>query len=270
MSKKLSSAIAVNFVIFTALLVSGTQVFAKVIGEEVEYTANGLNMKGYLAYDDSIKGKRPGVLVVHEWWGHNDYARKRANMLANLGYTALAVDMYGGGKTVDHPKDAGQLSGAVFKDLAGAEARFNAAKSVLQKHPMTNSDKIAAIGYCFGGGIVLAMARRGVDLDAVVSFHGSLATQSPAGPGDIKAKILVCNGEADPFVKPEHITAIKKEMKNAKVDFQFKSYPGAKHAFTNPAADSFGKKFNIPLQYNEAADKQSWQDMQVVLKQAFK
>lgn len=257
------------FIAFAMFLV-GIQAQAKIVGEEVSYEANGLPMKGFIAYDDSTDKKRPGVLVVHEWWGHNDYARKRAKMLAELGYTALAVDMYGNGKSVDHPKDAGELSGAVFKDFAGAQTRFDAAKTVLQNHPTTNSDKIAAIGYCFGGGIVLAMARRGVDLDAAVSFHGSLATQTPAAVGDIKAKVLVCNGDADPFVKPDQITAFKQEMKNAKVDLQFKSYAGAKHAFSNPDADAYGAKFNIPLQYNETADKQSWQDMQVFLTQAFK
>jgi len=243
--------------------------YASVVGKEVDYRANGVTMKGYLAYDDAKKGKRPGVLVVHEWWGHNDYARKRARMLAELGYTALAVDMYGGGKTAAHPKDAGAFAGEVKNNMDMATARFQAAKTLLARHEMVDSKYIAAIGYCFGGGIVLEMARRGLDLDAVVSFHGSLGTQSPAQPGQVKAKVLVCNGEADPFVKPEQITALKKEMKDAKVNFEFKSYPDAKHAFTNPAADEKGKKFNIPLAYNEAADKQSWSDMKSFLNKAF-
>ncbi len=252
------------------LLVLGTSAHAAIVGEEVNYQANGVTMKGYLAYDDAIKGKRPGVLVVHEWWGHNEYARKRARMLAELGYTALAVDMYGEGKTAAHPKDAGAFAGEVKKNMDVATARFNAAKTVLAKHSTTDDTKIAAIGYCFGGGIVLEMARRGLDLDAVVSFHGSLGTQSPpAKPGQVKASILVCNGEADPFVKPEQITALKQEMKNAKVNFEFKSYPDAKHAFTNPAATENGKKFNIPLAYNEKADKQSWLDMKAFLKKVF-
>ncbi len=190
-------------------------------------------------------------------------------MLAELGYTALAVDMYGKGKTADHPKDAGAFAGEVRKNMNMASARFEAAKNLLSMHKTTDGNRIAAIGYCFGGGIVLEMARRGMDLDAVVSFHGGLGTQSPAQSGMVKAKVLVCNGEADPFVKAEEVTAFKKEMKNAEVDFEFKSYPGAKHAFTNPAADENGKKFNIPLAYNEAADKQSWSDMQTFLKQAF-
>ena len=243
--------------------------YASVLGKEVAYQANGVTMKGYLAYDDAKKGKRPGVLVVHEWWGHNDYARKRARMLAELGYTALAVDMYGDGKTAAHPKDAGAFAGEVKKNMDMATARFQAAKTLLARHEMVDSKYIAAIGYCFGGGIVLEMARRGLDLDAVVSFHGSLTTQSPAQPGQVTAKVLVCNGAADPFVKLEQITAFKKEMKNAKVNYEFKSYPDAKHAFTNPAADEKGKTFNIPLAYNEAADKQSWSDMKSFLNKVF-
>lgn len=243
---------------------------AAVVGKEVSYEANGKTMKGYIAYDDKVKGKRPGVLVVHEWWGHNDYSRKRANMLAELGYTALALDMYGDGKQASHPKEAGAMAGEVKKNMKEAEARFNAARELLMKHETTDSKKIAAIGYCFGGGVVLEMARRGVDLDAVVSFHGSLATSSPAKPGDIKARVLICHGADDPFIKPEHITAIKKEMKPLKSDFVFKDYPNAKHAFTNPAADENGKKFNIPLAYNAEADKKSWADMQKFLQDTFK
>ena len=241
-----------------------------VVGKEVSYQANGKTMKGYIAYDDKVKGKRPGVLVVHEWWGHNEYSRKRADMLAELGYTALALDMYGEGKQASHPKEAGAMSGEVKKNMKEAQARFNAAKELLMKHDTTDSNKIAAIGYCFGGGIVLEMLRRGVDLDAVVSFHGSLATDSPSKPGDIKSRVLICHGADDPFVKPDHIKALKDEMKPLQSNFVFKAYPNAKHAFTNPAADDFGKKFNIPLAYNPEADKQSWTDMKSFLQETFK
>lgn len=243
---------------------------AAIIGEEVDYKDGNTVMRGYLAYDDSISGKRPGVLVVHEWWGHNEYARTRARMLAELGYTALAVDMYGEGKQASHPRDAGKFANAVRHNMPMAEARFNAARELLKNHKTTNPDKIAAIGYCFGGGLLLEMARRGLDVRGVVSFHGSLATTSPAGPGDIKTKILVCHGEADPFVKPQHISAIKTEMQKANADFTFKQYAGAKHSFTNPGADEFGKKFNLPLEYNANADKQSWEEMKVFLQKAFK
>ncbi len=242
---------------------------AEVITETVDYSDGDIKMKGYLAYDDSIKGQRPGIIVVHEWWGHNDYAKKRARMLAKLGYRALALDMYGNGKNASHPKDAGKFSGAVKANMAVAEKRFMAAYNLLQKQDNVVKDKMAAIGYCFGGGIVLEMARRGVDLDAVVSFHGSLGTKAKAIKGKVKAKVLVLNGKADPFVKAESIASFKNEMKAAGVNFKFINYPGAKHAFTNPGADKFGKKFKIPLAYNAKADKKSWAEMQRFLEKSF-
>jgi len=253
-----------------AVISFGGTALAGVKGQEVNYSSGGVKLKGYLAYDDSIKGKRPGVLVVHEWWGQNEYARKRARMLASLGYTALALDMYGDGKTATHPKDAGKFAGMVMKNMPLARARFLAALSVLKKNKMTDPDRIAAIGYCFGGGVVLAMARQGVDLDGVVSFHGSLKTAQPARPGTVKAKILVCNGEEDPYTRPEDIIAFKKEMHDAGVDMRLVNYPGAKHSFTNPDATALGKKFDRPLAYNAEADKQSWLEMQAFFKKIFK
>jgi len=244
-------------------------VFAAIKHEEVSYSANGVTMKGYLAYDDALKGKRPGVLVVHEWWGHNEYARKRANMLAELGYTALAVDMYGDGKQATHPSDAGKFAGEVMQNTEGAKARFVAALDLLKKHKTIEATRIAAIGYCFGGGVVLQMARLGLDLKGVVSFHGSYGTQTPAEKGKVKAAVLVCHGAADQFATAEQIEALKKEMQNAGVDFQFNSYEGAKHGFTNPEADENGKKFDIPIAYNKAADEKSWADMQQFLKRVF-
>jgi dienelactone hydrolase len=237
--------------------------------EDVQYTANGVTMKGYLAYDDAVKGKRPGVLVVHEWWGHNDYARRRAKMLAELGYTALAVDMYGDGKQAAHPDDAGKFATAVMQNMPEAKARFLAALDLLKKHSTTDPTCIAAIGYCFGGGVVLHMARMGVDLKGVVSFHGSLGTQTPAKAGEVKAAVLTCHGADDKFATQEQVDAFKKEMQDAKVDFQFISYPGAMHSFTNSDATAAGKKFNLPLVYNETADKQSWADMQKFFKKIF-
>lgn len=250
--------------------VFATQAQAKLIGKNVEYMSGDTIMKGYLAYDDRFKGKRPGVLVVHEWWGHNDYARTRARMLAKLGYIAFSLDMYGKGKLANHPKDAGQFSGAVKKDMKVARARFLAALEQLNKQPFTDTDKTAAIGYCFGGGIVLEMARLGVDLDAVVSFHGSLGTTSPATKGSVSAKILVLNGEADPFVKPEQIAAFKTEMEQAGVAYKFINYPNARHAFTNPAATKLGRKFKIPIEYNKEADKASWREMKQFFQDVFK
>lgn len=240
-------------------------------GTEVSYQEGGTTFRGYLATENHHKGKRPGILVVHEWWGHNDYARKRARMLAELGYTALAVDMYGEGKQASHPEDAKKFASAVFQNIPAAKARFLAAMDVLKSHPSVDSDKIAAIGYCFGGGIVLAMARMGVDLDGVVSFHGSLKTPNPAKKGAIKGKILVLNGEADPFTKPEDISNFNKEMADAGVDFKLVSYPDARHAFTNPEADSNAQKFNLSaLQFNEIADRESWSEMQKFFDEIFK
>jgi len=244
-----------------ALLLT-TSAFAEVVGKEVAYQAGDTMLRGYLATDSTRTGKRPGVLVVHEWWGHNEYARKRARMLAELGYTALAVDMYGDGKTADHPDNAGKFAGEVRNNMPVAEVRFKAAMKLLQSQPGVEGDEIAAIGYCFGGGVVLEMARRGLELKGVASFHGSLGTTEPAQPGKVKAKVLVLNGDDDPFVKPEQIVALKQEMSAAGVDFKFIGYPGAKHSFTNPDADSFGQKFNLPLEYNAEADRQSWLELQ--------
>ncbi|MDH5379987.1 MAG: dienelactone hydrolase family protein [Cyclobacteriaceae bacterium] len=242
----------------------------RIVGEEVTYEADSIAMNGYLAYDNGSDEKRPGILVVHEWWGHNDYARQRAEMLAELGYIALAVDMYGDGKKAEHPDDAGAFAGKVMGDIEGARERFAAAMEVLKSNPKVDSSKIGAIGYCFGGGIVLHMARFGLDLKGVVSFHGSLGTKFPAKPGTVKASILVLNGAEDPFVPAEAIETFKKEMEAAGVDMEFVAYEGAIHAFTNPSADDLGKKFNLPLAYNESADTQSWAKMTEFFVEIFK
>lgn len=249
------------------VLFAPTPALAEVRGQEVEYKSGDTRLKGYLAYDTAITGKRPGVLVVHEWWGLNEYTRKRARMLAELGYTALALDMYGEGKQAAHPDDAGKLSGEVRKNMPAAKARFTAARDLLARHETVEAGKIAAIGYCFGGGIVLEMARAGVDLSGVASFHGSLGTASPAKAGKIKARVLVLNGAADPLVTPEHIEKFKKEMSAARADLRFVSYPGAKHAFTNP--DAVGEKFKLPIAYNAEADKKSWEEMKAFFRSIF-
>lgn len=260
-----------QLIIAASLFIASTvSAWAEVQGTEVSYQAGDTTLKGYLAVDTAKTGKRPGILVVHEWWGHNDYARKRARMLAELGYTALAVDMYGDGKQATHPDDAGKFAGEVSKNMPLAEARFKAAMELLQSQPSVAGGDIAAIGYCFGGGVVLEMARRGLDLDGVASFHGSLGTQSPAQKGQLQARVLVMNGEADPFVKPEAIEAFKQEMQNAGVDYQFINYPGAKHSFTNPGANTVGQKFNLPLEYNAEADRKSWTELQQFLNKVFR
>jgi len=247
-----------TLIILLSLLIT-TAAHAEIASIEIDYKQGDTIMKGMLAYDDDIKGKRPGVLIVHEWWGHNKHARDKAKLLAKEGYVAFAVDMYGDRKNAEHPDDASKFSSAVAGNMPLAKARFIAAMDTLKDQPNVESDKLAAMGYCFGGGVVLNMARMGVELKGVSSFHGSIATENPAQKGDIKASVRVFNGEADPFVKAEQITALKAEMKNAGVDFEFVNYPGAKHSFTNPDADANGKKFNLPLEYNAAADKDSWQ-----------
>jgi dienelactone hydrolase len=241
----------------------------KIIGKTVEYNAEGVVMKGYLAYDENIKGKRPGVLVVDEWWGLSDYGRKRARMVAELGYTALAVDMYGEGKQATLPDDAAKLSSEVMKNIDVAKARFMAAMDFLKQQPTVDPNRVAAIGYCFGGGVVLNMARQGVDLKGVASFHGSLTPIKPAQPGTVKAKILVLNGGDDKFITPEQIEAFEQEMKAAGAHFQFISYPGAVHSFSNPEATELGKKFSIPIAYNANADKKSWNELKEFLKTIF-
>jgi len=258
-----------TFCILLLNLLLAAPAIGALIGTEVSYSSGETTMKGYLTYDDAIAGRRPGVLVVHEWWGQNEYARKRARMLAELGYTALAVDMYGNGKLATHPEDAGKFSGELRNNLAEATARFEAAMKLLRLHPTVEPGKIAAIGYCFGGGIVLEMARRGFNLRAVASFHGSLGTEHPTRKGMIKAKLLVANGAEDPFTTPEQIAAFKQEMDAADVDYQFINYPGAKHSFTNPDADRLGKQYNLPLAYNQAADEASWQALQELFREAF-
>jgi dienelactone hydrolase len=242
---------------------------AEIQSKVVNYQIAGQPFQGYLSYDDAIKGKRPGILVVHEWWGHNAYARKRADMLAKMGYTAFALDMYGAGKQADHPDDAKKFMQAALADMKVAESRFNQAMKLLQQQPTVEPNKIAAIGYCFGGGTVLHMARQGADLAGVVSFHGSLTTATPAQVGQVKAKMLVLNGAEDPFVTAEQITALKQEMQNAGAEMEFVNYPGVKHSFTNKDADDYGKRFDMPLVYNAKADKDSWQRMQVFLGKVF-
>lgn len=237
--------------------------------EAVDYSAGGVPLKGYLVWDDSKGDKQPGILVVHEWWGLNDYARQRARMLAELGYTALAVDMYGDGKTTEHANEAQAFVKSVHERAEASKERFLAAMDFLKRQPMVDPGKIAAIGYCFGGSTVLNMARQGLDLAAVASFHGNLATQTPARPGSVKAKVLVLNGAADDFATPESIADFKQEMANAGADYRFIDYPGAKHGFTNPDADRLGKANNIPIAYQAKADHESWQAMKELFKQVF-
>ena len=242
---------------------------AAVQGEEVSYEMDGVTYKGYVAYDDAIKGKRPGVIVVHEWWGQNEYARRRARMLAELGYTALAVDMYGEGWTADNPADAGELAFGVSSNMQLEKERFEAGMKFLLNYKTVDPERIAAFGYCFGGGVVLNMARIGENLKGVASFHGGLGTDFPARPWKVKARIISFSGEADPMIGPDKVAAFKKEMEGAGVNSRVVTYPGAKHAFTNPEADELGKKFKLPIAYDAKADKDSWEQASKFLREIF-
>ena len=251
-----------RILLLLALVVAVLPAQAGIRTQEVTYAVDGRDYRGYFAWDDAIDGPQPGVLVVHEWWGHNDYARRRARMLAELGYTALALDMYGKSRQAEHPDEASKMSQALMNNLSAAARRFDKAHRLLDAHPAADPERTAAIGYCMGGSVVLQMARFGKDLDAVVSFHGGLDTERPAVPGKVKSEILVLTGGADPFVPPEQIEAFRREMDSVGASYQIESYPGAKHSFTNPAADELGDRFGLPLAYDPEADRKSWQRMQ--------
>ncbi len=231
---------------------------AAVQGRELVYQVGGQSYTGFVAFDDAIKGPHPGVLVVHEWWGNNAYARHRAEMLAALGYTAFALDMYGSGKVAEHPETARAFMQAATADPDAIKRRFMAALKILQAQPGVQDDNIAAIGYCLGGGIALNMARAGMPLKGVAVFHGSLGTKQPVQAGQIKGEIAVFTGGADPYVPVEQVQAFEQEMQAAGVRYTLKSYPGAKHSFTNPASDGFAERFAMPVAYDKAADADSW------------
>ena len=228
--------------------------------ENISYKIDSLTMDGYIVYNENIEGKRPAVLVVHEWWGLNDYVKKRARQLAELGYIAMAVDMYGNGRRADNPVDAGKLAMPFYQNPVMTKAHFDAALKKLLTYKEVDTANIAGIGYCFGGGVLLNIARMGEPLKGLVSFHGSLVG-TPADKNLLRSKILVCHGGADNFVPDTEVAAFKKQMDSIDADYIFKTYPGATHAFTNPDATTLGKKFNMPIAYNAAADTASWNDM---------
>jgi dienelactone hydrolase len=237
--------------------------------ENVSYKIDSLTMDGYIVYDENLEGKRPAVLVVHEWWGLNDYTKRRARELAELGYIAMAVDMYGNGKRADNPTDAGNLAMPFYKDPAMAKTRFDAAVNKLKEYKEVDTANMAGIGYCFGGGVLLNIARMGENLKGVVSFHGSLLG-TPADKNLLRSKILVCHGADDQFVPADEVAGFKKQMDSIGAVYTFKSYPGATHAFTNPDATAIGQKFSIPIAYNAAADTASWNEMKIFFSGLFK
>lgn len=234
--------------------------------EEVRYTHGGTEFVGYLAYDDKFEGKRPGVLVVHEWWGLNDYAKKRADMLAGLGYVAFAADMYGGGQVFEHPKDAGAMAGKVRENVAQWRGRAQAALDVLAKHEKADPEKLAAIGYCFGGSTALQLAYSGADLDAVVTFHAALPAATPQEAKAVKGQILINHGAADSFIPREAVDAFKQPLIEAGTPWTFVSYSGAKHGFTVRGAEKKGLE---GLAYDARADRQSWRAMRQLFSDVF-
>jgi len=250
--------LALSLVAFTAQAAIRTEV--------VEYKDGDTVLEGFLAYDDAQAGPRPGVLVIHDWTGVQDYAKRRATMLAELGYVAFAADIYGKGVRPTDPADCAKEAGKYKGDLPLLRRRVTLGFDQLLKRQNVNAQKIAAVGYCFGGTTVLELARSGSPVAGVVSFHGGLGTTLPAAEGAVKAKVLVCHGADDPYVKPAEQAAFKEEMAKAKVKMEFISYPDAVHSFTKKEAGDDKSKGNA---YNEAADKKSWDDMKAFFKSIF-
>ncbi len=240
---------------------------AAITEEVVNYTADTVASVGYVAYANKTE-KLPIVLVVPEWWGVTDYTKSRVKQLAELGYLALAVDMYGHGKIANNPDEAKALAMPFYMDPNLAKTRFEAALAQAKTYAQADTSKIAAVGYCFGGSVVLNVAKLGTPLDGVVSFHGGLAGVTPS-KGGTKADVLVCHGAADSFVPAAEVTKFKTQMDSVGAHYTFKEYADATHAFTNPEATEIGKKFNLPLAYNEAADKNSWNDMKEFFSKIF-
>jgi dienelactone hydrolase len=262
-----------GFILYTVMLTIFTmghlQISAASIREEIAtYSVGGVTCKGYLAYDENIKGKRPAILVVHEWWGLTDYPKMRARELAALGYIALAVDLFGDGKVAVNPKEAQEYTTPFYKDPQLARTRLDAAMKKLKEYPQADPQNMAAIGYCFGGFVVLNYAKMGAGLKGVVSFHGGLGGV-PVDKNLLKARILICAGESDQFVSRHDVDAFTRQLDSIGAVYTLKMYPNAMHAFTNPDATRKGKEFNLPIAYNAEADKASWNDMKLFLALVF-
>lgn len=257
----------IKFLVLAATLFASVfPAHAELETRTVEYRHGDIVLEGYLAYDAAKTDKRPGILVVHEWKGLNDYAKGRAEQLAAMGYVAFAADMYGKGVYAKDHEEAGRLSGAFRSDRQMTRDRITAALEVLKAQPGVDLDKIGAIGYCFGGMTVLELARSGADIRGVASFHGSLGTPSPAAPGAVKARVIVFHGADDPHIQPDQVEAFEKEMQAAGVVYQVIQYPGAVHSFTVPEAGDDPSK---GAAYNAEADRKSWQKMKEFFAQLF-
>ncbi len=247
-------------------LLAPTLTQAAIETKAIEYQQGDTRLVGYLAYPKDAKGPLPGVLVVHEWLGLNDYAKRRAEQLAELGYVALAADIYGDGKIAANREEAGKLAGSYKQDRPLLRARVAAGLATLKTQSGVAPGKVAAIGYCFGGTTVLELARSGADLAGVVSFHGGLDTPAPQDAKNIRAKVLALHGADDPYVPADQVAAFENEMRQAGVDWQLVAYGGAVHSFTNPASGSDNSK---GAAYNASADARSWVAMQQFFKELF-
>lgn len=252
-----SHLVMLSLVVLFGTLPGAGSLQAVVRTEIVEYQDGGTTCKGFLAWDDAIEGKRPGVLVVHEWWGLNDYARGRAKQLAALGYVAFAADMYGDGKVTEHPQEAGKMATEIRNNLAGWRKRARLALEVLTQQATCDASRLAAIGYCFGGSTVLQLALDGADLDAVVTFHGALTVPTPEEAKRVRGTILVCHGAQDNFIPEQTIQEFRGAMDAANADWSMIYYAHAKHGFTVPE-NGEGKG---GMAYDQHADKRSWQAM---------
>lgn len=248
------------------ILAFHAQVEAKIQRQTIPYQHGEVKLEGVMAWDDSITGKRPGILVVHEWWGLNDYAEKRAEQLAALGYVAFAVDMYGKGKVTDHGDQASQWANEVTTNLSVWQARALEGLRILEAHPQVDPQKLAAIGYCFGGATVMQLVYGGAPIKGVVSFHGSLPIPPASQTINSTAKVLIAHGDADPFLTAEHIRNFQSSLEHSGVDWHMVVYGGAQHSFTNPSANQYGMK---GVQYQEQADRRSWRHMQVFFEEIF-
>jgi dienelactone hydrolase len=240
-----------------------------ILTNRIEYNVGDASHQGYLAYDDEITEARPGILIVHEWWGLNEYIVRRAHMLAELGYVALALDMYGGGRTAADPGEAGELMNGVLNDMDSGSAALRVGYELLLDQAGVDRTRTAAIGYCFGGAMVLHMARIGLPLSAVASFHGALGSFHKADPGSIQSSILVCHGAADSMVSMDDLDGFRQEMDAAQADYEVLLLDGAKHGFSNPQADVNAEKYGIDLGYQLQADQQSWAAMQALFNKVF-
>jgi dienelactone hydrolase len=246
---------------FTSLAVRG-----EVRTQTIEYKQGDTTLEGYVAYDDTVVGKRPGVLIAHQWKGLGPYEKLRAEMLARMGYVAFALDIYGKGIRPANPQDSAATAGKYKADRPLLRARAQAGLDALKKQSQVDGNRIAAIGYCFGGTTALELARSGASLVAVVSFHGALGTPSPADAKNIKGKILACHGADDPFVPPKEVSDFEEEMRKGGVDWQLISYGGAVHSFTDKSAGNDNSKGSA---YNEKADRRSWEAMKQVFAEVF-